>query len=264
MKTTTITKSLMAGLLVLTSCIKEDRTDCPCWLDIFVGRCEPIARNITVSAFSPGRIFAERIDVRDYPEYYEHTVEKGTVTVGVFAGRTRQDVQGDTLLIRMGCECDSIFTHNSVVDCRYEFARDTVVLHKQFSTVFLKMENPEGGSYPFRLVIRGPVSGIRYTDNEPVRGVFEHEIEEHSDSEYRFRIPRQTDDSITMDVYDGNTLIQTLPLGESIARAMREDGAFTWSSLDLGDIYIGVDYARTSVTVRVNAWEKGDEYHVII
>lgn len=255
---------MLAALLCL-SCVKENRVDCPCWLDIFVGECEPIARNVTVSAHNNGRIFSEEIDVRDYPDFYEHTVGKGLVNVAAYAGRIYQVEHYDTLQIRRGYQCDSIFSHHNTVECFYEFAYDTLRLHKQFSTVFLKMDNPEGGPYPFRLVVKGNVNGIRFTDNEPTLGPFEYELQEYKDNEFRFRIPRQLDNSLIMEVYDKNDiLLETLPFGEAIAAHMKDDGSFTWKSLDLGDIYIGVDYSRAIVSVVVNAWTPGDSFQIII
>lgn len=257
----------IAGLLFLTAltgCIKEDRVDCPCWLDIFVSECESISRDVTISAYNHGRIFTEKIDVRDYPQFYEHTVGKGLVNVTAYAGRVYQTEHEDTLQIRRGYQCDSLFTRHADVECYYEFAYDTLRLHKQFSTVFLKMENPAGGKYPFRLVVKGNVNGIRLTDSEPTLGIFEHELTEREDGTFRFRIPRQIDNSLVMEVYEDDVLIETLPFGEAIAQHMKDDGSFTWHSLDLGDIYIGVDYARTIVSVAVNAWTQGDSFQVII
>lgn len=263
MRKTIIAVAAVAALL--SSCIKENRSDCPCWLDIHVRECDPIARDLTIAAYNNGRIFSETIDIQDYPDYYEHTVRKGTVEVTAYAGRVYQTEHMDTLRIRRGYQCDSIFSHHSTVECYYEFAHDTVRLHKQFSTVFLKMENPDGGRYPFRLVVKGNVNGIRVSDSEPVLGVFEHELQERGEGEFRFRIPRQIDDSLVMEVYDGDgVLVETLPFGEEIARHMKDEGSFTWRSLDLGDIYIGVDYSRTIASVLVNAWTPGDSFQVII
>ena len=42
-----------AFLLALTACsVKEDRQECPCWLDVDVTGCGKIARNVTVSAWN--------------------------------------------------------------------------------------------------------------------------------------------------------------------------------------------------------------------
>lgn len=254
---------ILALLLVVASCsVKEDRRDCPCWLDYHFQECSRQA--ITVSAWNDGQIFTEPVDIRDYPEFYERTVPKGYVTTTVHSGRTRMAVRRDSLVIAQGYDCDSIFTHHNLVDCRYEFAHDTVRLHKQYSTVHLKMEKDTPGPYPFRLVVRGNVCGLNYLTNEPLLGVFRLPLVEKSDCYYEFRIPRQADDSLVMDIYRGDELIETLEFGRTIAEYMAKEGTFNWNSLDLGDIYIGVDYARTRVTVQIEPWDSEEIPEIVI
>lgn len=254
---------ILAAVTAVVSCsVKEDRVDCPCWLDYHLQECSREA--ITVSAWNEGQIFIEPIDIRDYAEFYERTVPKGMVTTAVFSGKTRMAVRRDSLVIARGFECDSIWAHHNLVDCNWEFAHDTVRLHKQYSTVHLKMDNDKDEPYPFRLVVRSNICGLDFKTNEPLYGAFEVELKEWKNNNYEFRIPRQADDSMTMDIYRGEELLNTLPFGKTIAEAMREENSFTWNSLDLGDIYIGVDYARTRVTVSVEPWDSEEIPEIVI
>ena len=252
-----------AATLLCACSVKEDRTDCPCWLDIIVSGCAPTGREVTVGAFGSdgAAMFSERIDIADYPDCYEREVRKGYVTTAVHTTLRRMGARRDSLLIPRGFDCDSLYIHNNIVDCRWEYARDTAVMHKNFSTVHMRMENPSGGSYPYTLTVRGDVCGIRSTDCTPLMGAFEHVPEEVTECSYVFRLPRQADDSLVLELRDGDgTLAGEIPIGEYIA--LIED--FSWSALDLKDIWIGVDYARSSLYISVNDWEVGQVFDLVI
>lgn len=250
-----------AFLLALTACsVKEDRQECPCWLDVDVTGCGKITRNVTVSAWNPSQVFSEGIDVKDYPEYYERTVPKGYVNVSVVAGRRNQEMEGESLVIPDGAECDSLWAHRSLVDCSGEFAFDTAVLHKQFATVFLKIDNLEDGdSYPYELILRSRYDGLRLTDCSPHPGEWSLPLRMLPDGTFSFRVPRQGDGSLTIDILLDGAKIDSYPIGEHILKA-----GYSWLSEDLEDIWIGMDYGRSEIHITIESWEEGVSYDAVI
>ncbi len=249
--------ALAASLLLLASCsVKEDRDECPCWLEVAVSGCERIARNITVSAWNPTTVFMEGIDVRDYPKGYERTVPKGYVTVSAFAGRKVQELSGESLVIPDGLPCDSLWAHRALVNCNGEFARDTAVLHKQFATVHLKIDNlKEGEPYPYSLVLRSRYDGLRLTDCSPHAGAWSCSLDRLPDGTYVFRVPRQGDGSLTIDLVLDGQKMDEYPVGEYILRS-----GYSWLSEDLDDIWIGMDYGGSEPNIVIEKWGDSDPY----
>ena len=219
-----------------------------------------IARNVTVSAWNPSQVFSEGIDVKDYPDYYERTVPKGYVNVSVVAGRRNQEMEGESLVIPDGAECDSLWAHRSLVDCSGEFAFDTAVLHKQFTTVFLKIDNLEDGDiYPYELILRSRFDGLRLTDCSPHPGEWSLPLRMLPDGTFSFRVPRQGDGSLTIDILLDGAKIDSYPIGEHILKA-----GYSWLSEDLEDIWIGMDYGRSEIHITIESWEDGVSYDAVI
>ena len=255
------TLTLSALCLLSCSCsVKEDRQPCPCWLDVVVNGCLPLSRNLTVSAWNGAAVFTEGIDILDYPDYYERTVPKGYVTVAAFAGRIVQEMEGESLIIPDGKPCDSLFVHHALVDCRGEFARDTVVLHKQFATVYLRIDNlADGETYPYDLVLNSSFDGLRITDCSPHGGPWTFTLKSLTDGSYRFRVPRQGDGSLTLDLYMEGNFIDSYPIGEHIIKA-----GYSWLSEDLDDIHISMDYGRSEPHIIIDPWGDGAVYDEVI
>ena len=251
-------------LLLLTaavSCsVKEERQECPCWLDIVVKGCREVSRNVTVSTWNPGILFTEGIDVEDYPDYYERTVPKGYVNVSVYAGQKEQTLSGECLVIPDGKSCDSLWVHRSLVDCSGEFAFDTATLHKQFATIFLKIDNlSPGEDYPYGLVLWSAFDGLRLTDCTPHSGAWTFPLRRLPDGTYSFRVPRQGDGTLTIDLFLDGEKIDEYPIGEHILKA-----GYSWLSEDLEDIWIGMDYGRSEIHISMESGEEGASYDAVI
>lgn len=251
----------LATMLLPASCsVKERRENCPCWLEIAVSGCRSVSRNVTVSAWNPGMVFSEAIDIFDYPDCYERTVPKGYVTVTAFAGRRAQELSGESLIIPDGIPCDSLYARHALVDCTGEFARDSVVLHKQFATVYLKIDRLQDEyPYPYRLVLRSAFDGLRLTDCSPHAGPWTLPLEALPDGTFRFRVPRQGDGSLSIDLVLGNETVDSYPIGEHILRA-----GYSWLSEDLEDIYIGMDYGGSDPHITIEPWGDSPGYDSVI
>ena len=61
-----------------------------------------------------------------------------------------------------------------------------------------------------------------------------------------------------MELYRGDRLISSIPLGEQIALMQ-----YDWQEANLKDIYLGVDYAEATVEISIQGW-KSDEFEIII
>lgn len=257
MKKSNYISAFAAALLCMgaVSCtVKEDREPCPCWLDIDISGCAEHTRDVYVSAWRGDNIFSDRVSVADYPDVYERTVEKGTVTTSAFCGLLRSTVSGRRIIIPEGCQSDRIRAHAALVDCSGESARDSVELYRQYATVHLSMKRQDGDRYPYSIEIRGDVCGLDYVSLTPVEGDFRFRPEADADGTWIFRLPRQeTDGWIGLAILHNGEQVDLLPLNEWIDRS-----GYSWLDRDLKDIYVGVDYALGKVSVSIQGWETGE------
>ena len=246
---------------IATSCsIKEDRGPCPCWLDVVVSGCAGITNTLTLSAWGADALFCEDIDIRDHPDCFERTVPKGMLSVCAHLSGGNTSLEDGALLLQYGIPCDSIFTHHAAVDCTGEFARDSVILRKQFATVYLTIVNlAEGELYPYDLSVRSAFDGIGITDGVPHPGGWSCPLVALSDRSYAFRVPRQGDGSLVLDLYLDGDLVDTYPIGTHILKA-----GYSWDEEDLRDIRIGMDYGQSEPRIIIEPWEEGPVYDEII
>ena len=253
------TAALLAITLSMVSCsIKEDRRPCPCWLDMDISGCASQTTELTLSAWNTENLFSDKVAVADYPDAYERAVAKGMVATSAYCGLNEGIVQGSRILIPEGRQSDMLRVHSNLVDCTGEFARDSVILHKQYATVFLSMKDDHARESLKTMEVRGIVCGIDYVTLEPADGTFRFMTESDSNGTWAFRLPRQREDSelILVTFVDGEPKDE-LPLNEWIAKS-----GYSWLDKDLKDIYINVDYAVGKVSVVIQGWIEGEHIDI--
>lgn len=249
------------GTVILSSCsIKEDRSPCPCWLDIFFNGFPH--EGVVIAGYSSDKVLHDMVSEDEFTDFVEYSVPRTLLSVSAFRVNPAISLDGKMVKIKKGDQADSLYAHQSYVDCRGECAVDTVTLHKQFATVYLTFENSEGESVnSYDVVVRGNVSGIDITTLQPAEGEFEFKPKGNADGLYVFRLPRQKDSSIAIDLYrtDNGEFIDTIDAGTLIERS-----GYDWRARDLQDIVINVDFAKMGIDVSVRSWDSEEIYEVTI
>lgn len=234
----------------LTSCtIKEVRGPCPCWLQMDVTACGS-GRDLIVSAWDPDKVFLTKINVSDYPDFYERNVPKGELAVSAVRGARYSSLTGHDLLVKSGHDADSIWAYASNILALDETCRVKAELHKQFATVHLSITKDAADNFPFKIRVNSNIAGFDVRDLSPVCGEFNYSPPEISQGNFMFRLFRQKDDSFTIGLIDNGKPVEDLPLGEYIAET-----GYDWTAEDLADIYIGIDYITSTVSVFVCDWD---------
>ena len=251
---------LTAAMAAASCSVKEDRTPCPCWLDIDITSCAEHTREVTLAGWSGSRVCSEKVAVADYPDVYETTVSKGMVTSTAFCGLRESNLEGSRILIPEGKQADQIRAHAALVDCTGESARDNVELCRQYATVYLSMKGEEDVPNPYDIEIVTDICGIDITSLSPVEGAFKFVPESDGDGVWIFRLPRLKEDTpVTARMILEGSIVDELPLDSWI----RQTG-YSWLERDLKEIYIGMDYAAGKVSVTVQGWDEGECIDIII
>lgn len=278
--------------------VKEDRDLCPCILVLeFPGEAaERLQEGVTVcmrgysdEEFSLcDTLLAGRAASGGAPDgvSYSYVVPKGDIDLAVaysadgLAGELNSS--GKWIEIDEGRPCPSIWTCCEKVSAMADRVTVPVRLHKNFCRIDIQVRDVDGEEFPFKLRVRGNVNGYDL-DGKPARGDFLCDAE-RSETEsagsgtesdgagsgtasesavsghgYSVTVPRQTDDSLILEIVTGDGVAKSFAIGNYIASS-----GYDWTSADLKDICLEIDYARTVILFTIDKWTHSEQFEVVI
>lgn len=282
--------------------VKEDRDLCPCALvlefpnedaerlqdgvtvcmrgysDDVISLCDTLLAGRAASSRGPDTVSGKWS--------YSYVVPKGDVDLAVaysadgLAGELNSS--GRWIEIDEGRPCPSIWTCCEKVSARADRVTVPVRLHKNFCRIDIQVRDVDGEEFPFKLRVRGNVNGYGL-DGKPARGAFLCDAERsetesagsgtESDGDdsgtasestgyghgYAVTVPRQTDDSLTLEIVTGDGVAKSFAIGNYIASS-----GYDWTSADLKDICLEIDYARTVISFTIDKWTHSEQFEVVI
>lgn len=233
--------AMLSMTVILASCsVKEDRSDCPCWLTV---RADETA---SLSAwYGSYRILEDRKGGME-----DYTVPRGIVELVASEGR---------FTVPEGEQMDSLFAQRVQLNTNAEFATHTVRLNKNFTTVTVELKDTDDGRAGYELIVDGSVNGVDLRTLAPTPGPFHFKAEAAPEKGFRFRVPRQKDDFLQADLCSEGAIVETIPVGELIAKT-----GFDWNKEDLGDVHILADLPAHSFTITVMEWEGPVTFNITI
>lgn len=273
--------------------VKEDRDLCPCALVLEFPRedADRLQDGVTVcmrghsaDGFSlcdtlmAGQAASDgSLDTISDKWSYSYVVPKGDINLAVaysadgLAGELNSS--GRWIEIDEGRPCPSIWTCCEKVSARADRVTVPVRLHKNFCRIDIQVRDVDGAEFPFKLRIRGNVNGYGL-DGKPARGAFLCDAE-RSETEsagsgtasestgyghgYAVTVPRQTDDSLTLEIVTDDGVAKSFAIGNYIAAS-----GYDWTSADLKDICLEIDYARTVISFTIDKWTHSEQFEVVI
>ncbi|MBQ7269026.1 MAG: hypothetical protein IJS62_04130 [Bacteroidales bacterium] len=230
-------------LLACTSCsVKEDRSECPCILSLYTS--DAAGKTVGVEVWNTGGVCVARGETD--ATLLELKVPRGHLKVTAWSGLADCRLLGGVVSIPRGGQMDELCAWRSEADCSGEQASLILFLHKQWATVNLKLEN-----YPFPqalpdLKIRGAVNGYDLASGLPVEGGFLFSPPFSGEGDIVFRLPRQHGGELLLEVGP-----KVLAIGDMIVRS-----GYDWEEPDLDDIYIWVDYLKSTVKIGISDWNE--------
>lgn len=280
--------------------VKEDRDLCPCTLVLEFHRedAERLQDGVTVcmrgysdDVFSlcdtllAGRAASSGgADTVSGKWSYSYVVPKGDVDLAVaysadgLAGELNSS--GIWIEIDERRPCPSIWTCCEKVSARTDRVTVPVRLHKNFCRIDIQVRDVDGEEFPFKLRVRGNVNGYGL-DGKPARGAFLCDAErsetesagsgtesdgddsgtasESTEYGYAVTVPRQTDDSLTLEIVTDDGVAKSFAIGNYIAAS-----GYDWTSADLKDICLEIDYARTVISFTIDKWTHSEQFEVVI
>lgn len=276
--------------------VKEDRNLCPCTLVLEFPRenAERLQDGVTVcmrgysdDGFSLcDTLLAGQLASGGASDgvSYSYVVPKGDIDLAVaysadgLAGELNSS--GKWIEIDEGRPCPSIWTCCEKVSARADRVTVPVRLHKNFCRIDIQVRDVDGKEFPFKLRVRGNVNGYGL-DGKPARGAFLCDAERaetegsgtESDGDdsgtasastgyghgYAVTVPRQTDDSLILEIVTDDGVAKSFAIGNYIASS-----GYDWTSADLKDICLEIDYARTVISFTIDKWTHSEQFEVVI
>ncbi len=233
----------LLGLVALASCsVKEDRSDCPCWLTVRASYPQEL-----VSAwFGTHTLFEKHAG-----ELVDYRVPRGIVELVASTG---------DFTVPQGQQMAELFASVNKVNTVCEEMEVIPALHKQFARVDIDFKDEDDGRTGYDLLVTGTVVGANKRTLEPVEGVFCCVPEPVTDGRgYEFRIPRQKDESLKLEMSYDSELIETIDLGYLIGKT-----GFDWKAENLGDVSILCDLPAHTFTITVMEWEGPVTFNITI
>ncbi len=256
MRLTNISVCTLLSLYVLSSCtVKEDRTECPCRLEILLDESSGnlSGKDILLWFSEDSGHPLRKTSFPSSEKQMTADVPRGKIRIFAATGDnvSMSTGQWNHLHLEPGLQADSIFACNSIVECFGEMSTDTLILHKQWCTAHILLEET-GGWEPFRFEIYGKWSGLSADDLTALEGPFRYQSDATA-RQMTVRIPRQGDDSLVLKVHltQGNQSdSKTFPLGKLIAEI-----GYQWDKTDLDDLAISLDEATLGLNIEIIDWE---------
>ena len=235
-------------VMILFGCsVKENRDECPCLLVLDFDASDSLAQGpLNVVVLSDEELIHSGT-ISNIDEDYVINVPKSQLNVNVWRGNS-------DLCIPYGCECPSVYMHAFEADARCERLVKDVELHKNHCCLTVMVEGYE--KIPYSLTLYGNVDGYEL-DGMPSEGAFSCVAYPDDSAEAQAQLPRQNDDSLMLEVDDGNFLTRRFALGEYLSAS-----GYDWSAESLSDVTIILDYYVTRVKIIVQDWEKEYTYNV--
>lgn len=249
---------LSVGMLIFAGCsVKEDRTDCPCRLMLDFSEVDPSV--VKSAAFhlsaSDGFIFTGTLDSSSFSDEVVIDVPRTQIKVVAWCGAGNYLSDGG-MTIPYGEDCPPVYMHISDVEASGESVCEVVVMRKNHCRMRINVIGEE--NEVIDLTLRGNVNGYG-SDGQPSEGRFVYRSAPDASGEMSAVLPRQVDDTLVLEVDDGTGLSKSFAIGEYIASS-----GYDWSSPDLHDIIIDIDFAITHVSLTIMGWDKEYKYEIVI
>ena len=193
--------TVCSAILLLSCSVKEDRSDCPCFLTLDLGGVESAALmqrgldSLVLSVVAGDALSVrEAVSLKDNVQEYSVAVPKSVVGLFVGSGTEPSWMGPGGMHIPEGRECPVLYMHAESFTADAGEMRRTVSLHRNYCVLSVSMKTSYGARpRPYRISLEGNVSGY-LMDGTPEDGVFICFSSPSSDGLCQLQIPRQRDD----------------------------------------------------------------------
>jgi len=225
--------ALAVSALLFSSCtVLEDRSDCPCRVEVDFSSSKDIPLPVRLYALSEGRLLG-KLSIYDISEPAVMELPRRGVELLAVTGAEGDVLSG--ILIPHGSECPKVLWWREVLETKEETMHISPRLLKQYCRLTMNLPSAPGLQYTFE----GSVSGYG-SDLEPATGLFSFtpEVEDVPLKSVSVCLPRQKDASLMLHVSRNGHIIRSFSVGSYMAAY-----GYDWDSAELSDLTLTLDFA---------------------
>lgn len=254
--------------VLLCSCIKEKREECPCYLSLDFSKIDTLrvkSVHVWFSDSLKGIIGDDCIDKNDFSSFYEIEVPKGSTSIYCWGNLS------DSLIEKIiYCSSDKLYFYKSKVPSWDEFASDTVKLKREYMRLNVKVIGDVTSTSGLSVSIESNTAGY-LVNGEVIEGSFyitpEPTIipaQARNYYEFDFNIIRQKriEDLRLFLISKKNgldTILYDYPLGETLAEM-----GVDMKAEELGDVSVIIDFSYLETKITIEEWNGTQKVEVII
>ena len=241
----------LATVVYIASCsIKEDRSGCPCVLNIDASDIR--ADEISIICSNTSQLLKTVLIPIETGPILEINVPRGHVNVATYTGNEFSKDQNDTLVIPYGKEADCIYANACQINTDAETAYTRIALNKQFARISLEFANlPADWSGPdTRLTVSGKTNGLSLNDLSPSEGEFKCDVAPDNKGIFSFKVPRQKGNDLYCRIENEEQTSAPIALGEIL-----ESIGFDWTKENLDDISLKLELPASLICVSIKEWD---------
>ena len=253
------------ALLLLSSCICEDRSNCPSWLNLdFSAMSQQIESVHLIFQSEKGIFFLDTLFPEEWQRPYEIPLKKGRISLAVFCNIQNMQLCNDAYLIPIGEQADPIHTDFQWLDLTHETETLHILPKKNHITLFMNLIGYHPEKETLEIIIQGTAQGYDLNGNV-VLGSFSstaqptplaHIVSDRL-PEFSCRIPRQKDNKLELIVRVRDSITHRFPLGQAMM-----DAGLNMQQETLDDWHFTLDLSKLSLTLDIEDWIELNPYEV--
>lgn len=208
---------------------------------------------------------SEQFPITGHQALFYKDVTKCALEVSAVQGLEKNRLAGRNVIISEGDDADMVMAFGTEIIADREQMTVTALFHKNWSTLTVEYENPEGHDYPFYFTVSGKINGFDAFSLVPTKGRFRHVATKQAPDKNEFivNLPRQFngESSLTLSVISAkdHKTEKEYDLSEMIAET-----GYDWTCKNLNDIRIHINYAGMVAGIEITEWENGSDFSVTI
>ena len=230
---------LVLALLLLSACsVKEDRSRCPCALEVALS-------GAPAEVLCIGENYRESLECRRDTLLRLEVPRSGVL---VSALRGAQPQEDGSVRIPPGYESPPLYCDALYLETDEEAASVSLHPRKSYCALTVVCEGPPGGGEPYWVEVKGNVNGW-LPDGTLSEGPFSCRSVPLPDGRFTVRLPRQRDSFLRMDILFSDRIVRSFALGVALER----DG-YDWTAPDLPDRELILRLSLTDIALDSDLW----------
>ena len=205
---------------------------------------------------SEGFHLADTLNCGDFGQEYMVSVPQGGLNVLAWYGGEGCVGRNEGLKIPYGEDCPEVYMDFFSLEAEGESVHKDVRMKKNHCRAVIYVKTDE--DFPYRMVVKGEVDGYDL-DGLPSDGSFMYELELSDDMAGCVVLPRQRDESLCLEICEGDSVLKVFTLGRYISAT-----GYDWTAEHLEDLTLSLDYTHNVIGITVGEWDKEHHFDISI